>query len=103
MENDLSLCDQQLLGFLLFERDAVDGELLHRRLADTHICDHGLHLFPLALQQDIQAGAKPAVLAHSMTMTFLDSERRQSTMQSIADILINHQYYNTGLHIKICN
>lgn len=35
--------------FLLLEGDAVDGQLLHCRLTDTHVCDHGLHLCSLAL------------------------------------------------------
>jgi len=46
---------------LLFQRDAVDGELLHCFMADTHISDHGLHLCSLALQQHVQAGNKTAV------------------------------------------
>lgn len=48
----------------LFERDAVDGELLHCSLADAHVGDHGLHLRSLALQHHIQTAAEPETLTH---------------------------------------
>lgn len=51
----------------LFERDAVDGELLHCRLADAHVGDHGLHLPSLALQHHIQTAGEPETLIHTST------------------------------------
>lgn len=54
----------------LFERDAVDGELLHCRLADAHVGDHGLHLLSLALQHHIQTAGEPETLLQMHEFAF---------------------------------
>lgn len=62
------------LQHLLFEGDTVDGKLLHRCLPDSHLSDHLLHFWALALKQQLdpaqknpQANTYPQLMNHKHT------------------------------------
>lgn len=82
---------------LLLEGDAVDGELLHRGLTDAHVCDHGLHLGSLALQQHIQAAAAGKCM--NAVLAFVPKLVKHSNKQKMC----NHLYLVVNIYYFLLN